>query len=42
MVLSEAQNHKNIKLPFIIRKVNPYFELLTQNGTFFFGKIIRI
>jgi len=28
MVLREAQNHKNNKLPFFIRKVNPYFELL--------------
>jgi len=26
MVLREAQNHKNNKFSFIIRKVNQYFE----------------
>jgi len=31
VVLHEAQNHKNNKFPFFIRKANLYFELLVKN-----------
>ena len=32
MALCEAQNHKNNKFSFLIRKVNPYFELLAEKA----------
>jgi len=43
MVLRFAQNHKNNKFSFFIRKVNPYFELLlfyAQDGFDLINKLI--
>jgi len=38
MVLREAQNHKNNKFPFSIRKVNPNFELLDSYSDSKYGE----